>query len=87
MRHGSAADERRGGVEAAITDIEADNLRVVHHPDAEALGSRVVAVHERLAAAQEERVRAGQVQRAAQGGLKADAESPHPRPDSLPSRE
>ena len=50
-----------------------------------ALGGGVVAVHQRLAAAEEERVGAPQVQRAAQRRLEAHAELPHPRRDSRPS--
>ena len=56
-----------------------DDLGVVHHADARALGRGVVAVHQRLAAAEEERVGAPQVQRAAQRRLEPDAELPHPR--------
>ena len=55
------------GAELPFEQIEVHNLGVVDDPNPKTLGSGVIAVHERLAAAQKERVGAGQMQRASQG--------------------
>ena len=74
----AAAGLHGRGTEPPIGELEADHLGVVDDPNPETLRSGVVAVHQRLAAAQKERVGARQMQRAAQGRLKAHTESPHP---------
>ena len=61
-----------------IAHVDRDDLGVVEHVDAHPLRCRVVGVHQRFAAAEKERVRPRQVQRASQGRLKADAVLGHP---------
>ena len=63
---GEPADE-------AVVEGDLLHLGVVHHMHAEALGAGVERVQQRLAAAEEEGVGAGQVERAGQARLEADA--------------
>ena len=73
-----AAHAHGRGAERAAAQIETRRPRRRTARDAEPLRGGIVAVHERRAAAQEERVGARQVQRAAQRRLKARAERLHP---------
>ena len=66
-------------MEPAVADVEVAHLGVVGDLDADRGGGAVVRVDERLAAAEEERVRARKMQRAAEGRLEADAVCHHPR--------
>ena len=61
-----------------IDELEANDFGIVDDPNPETVRRGVVAVHERLAAAQKERVGSSQMQRTAQRRLKTDTESPHP---------
>ena len=76
LRAGRAVDVR--GDKAAGVKFEPLDFSLITHLDAELLSAAVVSVHQRLAAAHEERIGARQMQRARQRRLKAHAVLAHP---------
>ena len=77
---GPAGSRDEGGGEAPVADVQPGHPGVVLDGDAEALGGAIVAVHQRLAAAEKEGIRAREVERAAERRLKAGAVADHPVP-------
>ena len=67
-----------GGGETVAIDLEPGDLGIIDHLDPQPLGGQVIGVHQRLAAAQEERVGAVQRQGAADGLLETDTVVMHP---------
>jgi hypothetical protein len=65
--------------EAAVAKLQVRDFRLVRHLDAERLRRSVIRVDQRLAPAEEERVGAPEVQRAAEGRLETHAVTDHPR--------
>ena len=63
---------------AAFVKLQFVHRGFVTHLDAELLSAAVVGIHQRLAAAHEERIGARQMQRARQRRLKAHAVLAHP---------
>ena len=74
----AATRRHRHGAKAAIPEVESGHAGVVQHPDAQAPGRGVVAVHQRLAAAEKVHVGPPEVQRAPERRLQPDAEALHP---------
>ena len=72
-----AADRGRSD-EARALELDAVDRRLVADGDAEGLGAAVVGVDQRLAAAEEEGIGAGDVQRARQRRLETHAVAAHP---------
>ncbi len=75
---GSTADLDLDRLEAAVRDRDVLDLRVVEDADPEILCSDVVGVHQRLAAAEKERVGAAERKRPRERRLKAHAVCLHP---------
>ena len=75
----AAIRHNRCAAKTAIDNVEREDLGVVDDRDAQPLGGRVIAVHQRLAATQKECVRAIQLKRAAERRLEPSAELSDPR--------
>ncbi len=73
-----AVDRHRHRSKPAVREVEADDGGVVQHADAHAGRGRVVAVHQRLAAAEKMDVGAIEMQRALERRLQPDSEPLHP---------
>ncbi len=78
-RFDTAVHRHRHGRETAVLDFDPRDLGVVQHANAQPLGCGVIAVHQRLAAAEKEHVRAVEVQRPLERRLQSPAERTNPR--------